>query len=123
MAKKKSNLEGTVNLPREIFLINDPEGYVRLSDKYLWIKFSDEEDELQFRIDGRELIRKFRQFREKVVLCKGVRCYPNELVAGSKKLLVIELTRPGKDNFKALVNLEDFRQVLYDFDAVKVVGY
>lgn len=120
---KKIVLEGTVNLPREIFVINDPEGYVRLSDKYLWIKFSDEEEELQYRIVGRELIEKFRRFKNKVVPCKGVRMYPGELTQDGQKLLVIGLTRPGEDNDKVIVNYEAFRQILYDFDAVKVVGY
>lgn len=123
MAKKKSILEGTVNIPRELFVINDPEGYVRLSDKYMWIKFSDEEAELQYRINGPELIGKFRKFKQKIVPCKGVRFYPNELVQDGQKLLVIELTRPGEDNDKVIVNYEAFRQVLYDFDVVKVVGY
>lgn len=123
MAKKKMVLEGTVNLPRELYVINDPEGYLRLSDMYLWIKFSDEEEELQYRIVGRELIKKFRKFKNKVVPCKGVQMYPNEMGQNGQKILVIELTRPGVDNHKVLVNYEEFRQVLYDFDAVKVVGY
>lgn len=123
MTKKKSFLEGTVNLPRELFVINDPEGYLRLSDKYFWVKFSDEEAELQYRINGHELIGKFRKFKEKIVPCKGVRFYLDELVQDGQKLLVIELIRPGEDNDKVIVKYEEFRQVLYDFDVVKVVGY
>lgn len=123
MAKKKNDLEGTVNLPRELFMINDPEGFVRLSGMYMWIKFSDEEEELQYRINGPELIKKFRKFQRKIVPCKGVRFYYNELVVAGKKVMEIELNRPGKDNFKAVVDYEEFRQVLYDFDTAKVYGY
>ena len=119
----KDKPEGVVNIPRELPMMNDLDGYIRLSDKYLWIKFSDEEEELQYRINGLELIRKFRKFKEQIIPCKGVRFLPNEVWLGGVRMLVIELHRPGKDNFRALVNYENFRQVLYDFDAVKVVGY
>lgn len=115
--------EGIVNAPRELPLVNDPDGYILLSDKYLWIKFSDETEKLEYRINGLELIHKFREFRELIRPCRGVKFLPNEVWLGGVRMLVIELHRPGKDNFRALVNYENFRQVLYDFDVVKVVGY
>jgi len=121
--RQKEKPEGTVNISRELPMTNDLDGYIRLSDKYMWIKFSDEEEELQYRINGLELIHKFRKFKGLIKPCRGVKFYHHELEIGGKKMLVIEMNRPGRDNFKAIVNYEDFRQVLYDFDAVKVVGY
>ena len=121
--RQEEKPEGTVNIPRELPMTNDLDGYIHLTDKYLWIKFSDEEEELQYRINGPELIRKFRTFRELIRPCKGVKFLHNEVWLGGVRMLVIELHRPDKDNFRALVNYEDFRQVLYDFEAAKVVGY
>lgn len=114
-----------MNIPRELPILNDivGGGYIELSDKYLWIKFSDEEEKLQYRINGLELIHKFREFKGLIKPCRGVKFLHNEVWLGGVRMLVIELKRPGKDNDKVLVNFEDFRQVLYDFEAVKVVGY
>ena len=124
-SKRKKDLpEGTVNIPRELFLVNDPDGYVRLTDQYLWIKFSDEEEELEYRINGTELIHKFREFERIIKPCKGVKFLHNEYVDNDgMRMLVIELKRPRMDNFRAIVNYEEFRQVFYDFDAAKIVGY
>lgn len=101
-----------VNKPRQIWMTNDPGGYVRVSDKYLWVKFPDEKEELQFRINGRSLVEKFRIFKHLIIACRGVKLIQSEDSTATEKMLLIEIVRPGEDNFRAEVSQAEFLDAL-----------
>ena len=127
MASKKGQKEkpeGTVNAPRVIWMTNDLGGFIRVSDLYLWIKFSDSPEEQVYKITGDEILKKFRKFKKQFRVAGGKLLFlPNEVVEDGEPMLVIEIIGKPEDNFRVVVPREEVKQVFYDFEAVKVVGY
>lgn len=115
---------GAKNAARVIWMTNDTGGYIRLSDIYLRIKFSDSDQELEYRINGREILEKFRKHKRQFNVSGGRLVFLfNELEEEREKLLVIEIKKSPGDNFRVVVPVEEVKQVLNDFIAAKVIGW
>lgn len=99
-----------VNVPKRIWMADIPGGYIDVSNLYLWIHLRNDQDNLQYRIDGKKLWQQLKTITGRIPIGKNLDLWIYD--CQGEFMAVIEPSEDEGFQFQFEVSLRDFENAI-----------